>query len=259
MPDRATTSDRARSTTPSPWRWRLRGVIPGVVSAVVVSGVVSALALVMQERVGPLITFDQWVIRAATDVTRAHSGLRSALLAWQAAFQPIDVYVVATVVCGLVWWRGGLRSRAIWAFVTMMVAWNLALDLKEVVARARPVVADPVSSAPGYSFPSGHVANAATATTVLVILLWPLLSRQSRPYAVALAAVVVLLTALDRVYLGVHFPSDTVAGVLVGCGIAVASFLGYWGWRRNRPSTPATPPGTTPTAIPTPPPQPSEA
>jgi len=218
---------------------------------------VSALALVIQERSGPLATFDQSVIRAATDVTRAHPGLLSALLVWQAAFQPLNVYVVATVVCGLAWWRGGLRSRAIWAFVTMMVAWNLALDLKLVVARARPVVADPVSSAPGYSFPSGHVANAATASTVLVILLWPLLPRRSRPYAVGLAAVVILLTALDRVYLGVHYPSDTVAGILVGCGIAVASFLGYRGWRRNRPALLTSPPAPTPP--PTPPPTPSEA
>ena len=213
--------------------------MPGVVSAVVVSVGVSALALVVQERVGPLTRFDRSVIAAATGVTRAHPGLRSALLVWQAAFQPLNVYIVATVVCGLAWWRGGLRSRAIWAFVTMMVAWNLALDLKQVVARARPVVADPVSSAPGYSFPSGHVANAAAAATVLVILLWPLLSRRTRPYAVGVAVVVVVLTALDRVYLGVHYPSDTVAGALVGCGIAVASFLGYRGWRRNRPSTPA--------------------
>ncbi len=249
MPDRMTTSDRAAPATPSAWRWRLRGVVPGVVAAVVVSVGVSALALVVQERVGALAALDESVIRAATDVTRAHPGLRSALLVWEAAFQPLNVYVVATAVCLLAWWRGGLRARAIWAFVTMMVAWNLALDLKLVVARARPVVADPVSSAPGYSFPSGHVANAAAAATVLVILLWPLLSRRSRPYAVGVAAVVVVLTALDRVYLGVHYPSDTIAGVLVGCGIAVASVLGYRGWRRDRPATP--PPSGIPVSTPT--------
>lgn len=176
MPERVTIADRVGPTSPSAWRWRLRGVLPGVVSAVVVSVGVSALALLVQARLGPLATFDQSVIRAATDVTRAHPGLFSALLVWQAAFQPLNVYIVATLVCGLAWWRGGLRSRAIRAFVTMMVAWNLALDLKLLVARARPVVADPVSSAPGYRFPSGHVANATAAGAVLVILLWPVLS-----------------------------------------------------------------------------------
>lgn len=45
-------------------------------------------------------------------------------------------------------------------------------------------------------------------------------------------------TAADRVFLGVHFPSDVVAGVIVGSGLAVASFVGYRGWNPDAPSTP---------------------
>ena len=123
------------------------------------------------------------LIVAATDITRDNPWLRTALIWWQEATQPRVLYVLATIVCIVVWRKYGLRSRALWAFVTMMVAWALQLALKEVVHRARPVVSDPVSHAPGYSFPSGHVANSAAIATVLVLLLWPVLSPARPPLA----------------------------------------------------------------------------
>ncbi|MDQ2755754.1 MAG: phosphatase PAP2 family protein [Actinomycetota bacterium] len=211
--------------------------MPGLVAAVAFSVPVTVLALVVRGKVSGLAELDQRAITAATTVTRDHPGLLDALKAWETALQPVNVYVVATAVCLLVWWRGGLRARAVWAFLTMMVAWNIALDLKYVVQRVRPVVDDPVSSAPGFSFPSGHVANAAAACTALTILLWPLLRSAAARAAVAgVLGAVVVLTVLDRVYLGVHFPSDTVAGVLVGSGLVVSSFLGFRGYQGLRGS-----------------------
>ncbi len=197
---------------------------------------VTALALLARDKVDAVIAFDDAAIRAATEITRAHPALATALVVWQEAFQPRWVYLVGTGVCVWIWARRGLRSRAIWGFVTMMAAWNIALDLKYLVQRARPVVADPVSHAPGYSFPSGHAANTAAAATVVALMVWPLLKTTSARYAVcSLAALLVALTAADRVFLGVHFPSDVVAGVLVGSGLAWASYVGYRGWNPVHP------------------------
>ena len=100
------------------------------------------------------------------------------------------------------------------------------------------MISDPVSHAPGYSFPSGHAANAAAAATVLVLLLWPVLGRVGRRIVLVTATVGVVVTALDRVYLGVHFPSDVVAGILFGVGLAVASYIGYLGWNPASPNDP---------------------
>jgi undecaprenyl-diphosphatase len=204
---------------------------------------VTALAFLVREKFLPVIELDDAAIRAATDVTRAHDGLRTALLGWQELTQPRWVYIVATVACVIVWRRFGLTTRAVWAFVTMMVAWNLQLVLKLVVQRARPVVSDPVSHAPGYSFPSGHAANAAAAATVLLLLLWPVLRPVGRRVALVVGSLVVIITALDRVYLGVHFPSDVVAGILFGVGLAVASYVGYLGWNPTGANEPAPPEG----------------
>lgn len=66
--------------------------------------------------------------------------------------------------------------------------------------------------------------------TTSLIMLWPLVRERAlalRALLVAGAAVIAVLTALDRVFLGVHYPSDVTAGVLLGCGLSVASFLGF--------------------------------
>ncbi|MDN5766574.1 MAG: phosphatase PAP2 family protein [Humibacillus sp.] len=199
---------------------------------------VTVLAFVVRERVSQVVDLDDRLVSAATDITRDHPWLRTFLIGWQEATQPKWLYIAATVVCVVVWKRQANPTRAAWAFVTMMVAWNLQLVLKEVVQRARPIVADPIEHAPGFSFPSGHVANAAAIATTMVLLLWPFLGRRGRAAMVGGGVVFVVVTCLDRVFLGVHYPSDTAAGVLFGVGLVTASYLGYRGWNPIAPGDP---------------------
>ena len=199
---------------------------------------VTVLAFVVRERVSQVIDLDDRLVSAATDITRDNPWLRTFLIGWQEATAPKWLYIAATAVCVVVWKRHGNPSRAAWAFVTMMVAWNLQLVLKEVVRRARPIVADPIEHAPGFSFPSGHVANAAAIATAMVLLLWPFLGRRGRAAMAGGGVVFVLITCLDRVFLGVHYPSDTAAGVLFGVGLVTASYLGYRGWNPVAPDDP---------------------
>ena len=231
------------AATPVPGRWRRLRTAIGVGLAFAVP--ITALAFVAREKFLPVIQLDEAAIRAATDVTRANPALKTFLIVWQEATQPKWPYIAATALCVWVWRRHGLRSRAIWAFATMMVAWNLQLVLKEVVRRARPVVSDPVSHAPGYSFPSGHAANAAAIATAVVLLIWPVVSRRTRVVVVTVAALAVLVTMADRVFLGVHFPSDVVGGLLFGTGLVGASYLGYLGWNPRKPDHLPSPEGGT--------------
>jgi membrane-associated phospholipid phosphatase len=197
---------------------------------------VALLALVVRAQVAPVLELDEAAISAATDATRSRPELRSALLAWQASFRGIWVNSVVAVICLWAWRRHGLKTRAQWAFVTVMVAWGLQALTKLVVQRTRPVVEDAVAHASGYSFPSGHASNTAAACLVVTILVWPLLDRRGRVVVAVLAATLTVLTALDRVFLGVHYPSDVVAGVLFGVAVVSASFVGY---RGSTPSVPA--------------------
>lgn len=219
-------------STPTP-RGRRR-LAPGTGYAVAVAVPVTGLALLV--RVGAVRALDERLIAAGTALTRTHPLLRRALVVWQEAFQPGWVHLAGTGTAAWLWRRHGLKRRAVWGFTTSMLAWNVALDVKYVVRRVRPIVAEPVSNAPGYSFPSGHAANVAAVGTVVPAMVWPVLRSRAARAAVVLGAVaVVVVTGLDRVLLGVHFPTDVAAGVLLGSGLALASYAGYRGWHPVHP------------------------
>jgi undecaprenyl-diphosphatase len=69
----------------------------------------------------------------------------------------------------------------------------------------------------------------AVVATVLVLLLWPILSGPARRVATALAVLVAVVVGVDRIFLGVHFPSDVAAGWILGAGITFSSWLGFIG------------------------------
>lgn len=84
--------------------------------------------------------------------------------------------------------------------------------LKHLFGRARPEEILVVSDYGSY--PSGHVANAATLAVVLVVLL-------PRAWTIVVAAVWVLIMVFSRTYLHAHWLSDTLGGALVGVGVAL--------------------------------------
>lgn len=108
------------------------------------------------------------------------------------------------------------------AGVALLVAALLSHGAKGFVDRVRPTLTDPALSAlvavPGdASFPSGH-ATSAFAVAGVVALLHPSL----RALVLSLASMI----AVSRVYLGVHYPSDVVAGAGLGLAIGVAVVFG---------------------------------
>jgi undecaprenyl-diphosphatase len=216
------------TSTASPQVARAGRLARGAVAMVLFVVPVLLLGFAVRQKFDPLIRLDNDLIRSATGFTRRH-GLADTLLSLEGISRPFVLYILASALCLWAWLGKGLRSRALWAFVTMMVGWNIGLLAKTLVGRARPVVDDPISHSPGYSFPSGHAFNAAVVSTVVVFLLWPLLSSVGHRVAVALAVVFALVVGLDRIFLGVHFPSDVLAGYVLGVGITFSSWLGFIG------------------------------
>lgn len=214
---------------------RRRALLRAAVFGVAFTVPVAVLAYVVRAQVDDVLRLDQQAIASATDFTREHPELRQALLVWQEAFQARWVNLAATVLCVWVWRRHGMTTRALWAFLTIMAAWALQLGAKGLVQRARPVVEDAVSHAPGSSFPSGHATNTAAAALTVTLLVWPLLGPRGRVVVPVVAGACVLITGLDRVMLGVHYPSDVIAGFALGTALAGASYLGYSGWSATGP------------------------
>lgn len=89
------------------------------------------------------------------------------------------------------------------------------LIIKELVNRPRPAVAYASFLEPGSSFPSGHTTNAFALAAFAAIFLWNHLEGSMR-YVAALPLLLAALIGFGRVYLGVHYATDVLAGTVLG-------------------------------------------
>ncbi|MDH5821615.1 phosphatase PAP2 family protein [Luteimonas sp. RD2P54] len=166
--------------------------------------VFSELADEIQE--AEAIVFDEPLLRFAAAVAR--DGFDRVFLffsqigyAWGVV--PVDIALVLALLA-LRHYRAG-----IFAAIALGGAGLLNLAAKQAFARERPTLWESIAPEQTYSFPSGHAMGSAALALTLVLLAWP--TRWRWPVFAAMA-VFVPMVGLSRIYLGVHYPSDIVAG-----------------------------------------------
>lgn len=129
------------------------------------------------------------------------------------------VTVVAMLMIPIAILLGPWRHGAIGAVIVGLASLANTL-VKAFIARARPDILEPIIVEPGFSFPSGHAVLGMTAWGVVAVLV----ARSNLPpplrgVVIAGLAVLVLLIGVSRVYLGVHYPTDVLAGWTAGAVI----------------------------------------
>ena len=114
-----------------------------------------------------------------------------------------------------------LRREAFLYAATVMTGWLANTGLKLLVGRERPQIVPHLTEAGGESFPSGHSFSAAVVWIGMAIAFAAISKRHSVRYTIIGAAMLLSAgVAWSRVMLGVHFPSDVVAGWMGGAGWA---------------------------------------
>lgn len=127
------------------------------------------------------------------------------------------------------WLREGL-----FAGVAIIGSALLNLGAKQLFARERPALWESIAPETTYSFPSGHAMGSMTLAWVVVLLAWR--TRWRLP-VLLLAVTFAVLVGLSRVYLGVHYPSDILAGWAAASIWTVGTYLLVFHGRRPwRPS-----------------------
>ena len=154
-----------------------------------------------------------------TTITRA-------IISWPTAVKPLflavtalgDPIVTVLIGVGIVVYaylqsnlRLALAGASIW--LTLMIGSGLKL----LIGRERPLSEYAANlQIPTFSFPSGHASGSMIAYGLLAYFAWYLLP-QPWNYVAAVALIgLIILIGISRIYLGAHFPSDIVAGWILG-------------------------------------------
>ncbi len=119
-------------------------------------------------------------------------------------------FLLFNVVLAILLWRGRKLS-ALWLTFTMAGGTLLNLGLKQVFAAPRPDLLPHLDIVNSYSFPSGHAAGNMMLFGAIALLIG------SRA-AYVMAGAIILLIGVSRTWLGVHWPTDVVAGWIEGLG-----------------------------------------
>lgn len=157
-----------------------------------------------------LRVFDQSIIHYVHALSRP--GLTAAMLIVTCFGSPVGITLISLVVV-LALLAEGKPSQAGFLITSGVGAAILMNVAKVYFLRDRPTLFEPLVVEPGYSFPSGHVTVSNCLYGAIIVLVWSYCKPLWLRLVVSLLLLVlVALVSLSRIYLGVHYPSDTLGG-----------------------------------------------
>ena len=153
------------------------------------------------------------------EILKSLEGLRTPLLnRIFEAVTAIGEHALLVVIIAVIYFMID-KSFAKKLFFVTMASLSINGVVKNFVCAPRPFASGKVScvrpeTATGYSFPSGHTQSFATWSTVLAL-------KGKRLIYAVLSAIGIFAVAFSRMYLGAHYPSDVIAGAVIGISLAI--------------------------------------
>lgn len=192
--------------------WLLTGALAGF--AAVTAAVAVGLPVVL--------SVDETVAAWGYHLTAAHPWLHEVWLFVDVVSEPIILRVLLVVI-GLY-----LAYRGRWLLAGWLVGTSVAEQLvapwsKTLLDRARPHWAEPLAVEHSTSYPAGHAVGVAYFASAIVLLtLATTTSVVARRTVTSVAVLLTVVISLDRIFLGLHWLSDVVGGLLLGAAVTLA-------------------------------------
>lgn len=227
-----------RRRTDPDGRYGLRVTLFAV--AFLLAAIPFGLLLVQVQGNGALVRVDTSAARHLHEWVRGSDALVRQLKILTFLGSPVWFWLIVTPAVVWVWRRGHARL-AVFLAVTTLGGGLLDTIVKEAVDRPRPSLVEPVATAHGKSFPSGHAMSSTVVYGALLLVFLPVIGRRYRPVVMAGAVLLVLAIGFTRLALGVHYISDVVGGFVLGLAWLAASTAAFSTWRTERGRPPVDP------------------
>lgn len=179
---------------------------------------------------GELASFDEWLLRLLRVADHPHTPIGPAWLL--GAAKDITALGGRTILLAVVAFAVGYlalerKHGRMWLVAAAAAGGGLlSTTMKELFARGRPDVVPHLVAVASPSFPSGHAMLAAIIYLTLGALLARFAARRrTKVYLLTVAALLTFLVGASRVYLGVHHPTDVLAGWCAGVVWALICWL----------------------------------
>ncbi|XZO01937.1 MAG: phosphatase PAP2 family protein [Microcoleus sp.] len=167
-----------------------------------------------------------------------HTPLRDRIMIGFTFLGEPNLLLALCVSLVIILWTQKHRSEATTIALAGAGAVGLNLLLKKVFARARPQLWERAVDVRFYSFPSGHAMVSMVIYGLLGYFLGSRFPKQ-RWWIYILTILLVAVIGLSRLYLGVHWPTDIIAGYTAGLVWLIACIMSLEVWKQSRSSFPA--------------------
>jgi len=175
--------------------------------------------------------FDEFIMRMVNDW---RTPILDRVMTDITSLGSVTLLIIQTSIAVLLFKHVSRNSRAAAQVTVAFTGAQILVEiLKRLLRRERPHLLVPLVQATGYSYPSGHTMSSTAFYLTLALIVSSGLKGGVR-LAVRLAfGLLILLVGISRIYLGVHYPTDVLSGIVLGTVWSMLT-LRFVGRRRNR-------------------------
>lgn len=190
-------------------------IVAGIIASLLASGLFAFVWDQVKDRGRDTTALDRVLLYWMHAHANPTATLLARGLAWMGSPPTIVSIAVGAAVLGLLWRR--VRGAAWTLPIAVLGAGVIIQGVKMEFRRPRPHFFTPLLKETGYSFPSGHSLIAVVVYGLLGYFVMGLFRKRiARRVVVVLTALLILAIGVSRVYVGVHYPTDVLAGWTAG-------------------------------------------
>ncbi len=177
-------------------------------------------------RTGPPVTENTWRLEYSD-----RPGLATSRSSRCKSLGGVTVLALLTTLSSVYLLISNRRLTALYLLVSVLGGWAISSILKILVARPRPEIVPHLQEVYDLSYPSGHaMMSAVTYLTSAALLSRASQGRSTKLFLLGSAVLLTVPIGPCRLYLGVHYPTDVVAGWFAGSTWALCCWLGTRNW-----------------------------